>query len=117
MWNFAIEIFRHTRKAKRKHPSFPTRIMNAKTTRRAVALKCAYWKSLNDSGKETVNSVLQEEVCELMDSMYSGRWKLALSELYDVIAVLLRIRKDIIKTIKARNRMAKIYEEEREKIK
>lgn len=115
MWNFAIEIFRHTRKARRKHPQFPSRIMNAKTTRRAVALKCAYWKSLNDNGKETVNSVLQEEICELMDSMYRGKWKLALSELYDVIAVLLRIRKEIIRTIKDRNRMAKIYKEERVK--
>lgn len=91
----ALAIIRHVRNAERKHPSFPELIAKKHTTSRAMTQRMNSAKSQNDSGGETISSVLEEECAELMCAMHKRRWRSAESELLDVVAVCWRIYKFI----------------------
>lgn len=91
----AIGIWRSLRNAKSKHPDFPTKVCNTRTTHKSVRLGCEYWRRQNDGGRESVTSVLNEEVAEMLAEMYAGNWRNAEREWCDVIAVMIRIREHI----------------------
>ena len=104
------EIFRlrrHLKNAVVKHPSFPKSVVLKHTTFNALYKNRDKFRRINDSGNETVASVINEEVSEMLCEMYKGRWHRAEAEWYDCIAVMLRVLKMIkCKKMERINRIA-----------
>lgn len=91
----ALAIALHIRRAERKHPNFPDMVARKHTTFRSLQQRMDAVKTQNDSGAETMASVLEEECAELFCDMYKKRWRRAERELFDIIAVCWRIYKFI----------------------
>lgn len=87
----AVAINLNILKAESKHPVFPELACQKHTTFRALAQSRDYWRKVNDSGRETVTSVLSEEIAELLCELFKHRWGRAEKELLDVIAVCFRL--------------------------
>ena len=87
----AVAIELNLRRAESKHPTFPEMACQKHTTYRALAQSRDYWRKVNDSGRETVTSVLSEEIAELLCELFKKRWGRAEKELLDVIAVCFRL--------------------------
>ena len=85
----AIEL--NLRMAESKHPTFPEIACHKHTTYRALVQSRDYWRKINDGGRETVTSVLNEEIAELLCELFKKRWGRAERELLDVIAVCFRL--------------------------
>ena len=87
----AVAIELNLRRAESKHPTFPEIACQKHTTYRALAQSRDYWRKINDGGRETVSSVLNEEIAELLCELFKKRWGRAERELLDVIAVCFRL--------------------------
>lgn len=87
----AVAINLNILKAESKHPAFPEMACQKHTTFRALAQSRDYWRKVNDGGRETVASVLNEEIAELLCELFRKRWGRAEKELLDVIAVCFRL--------------------------
>ena len=87
----AVAIELNLRRAESKHPTFPEMACQKHTTYRALAQSVDYWRKVNDCGRETVSSVLNEEIAELLCELFKKRWGRAEKELLDVIAVCFRL--------------------------
>lgn len=98
----AIKIKQNLSRAERKHPKFPELVCARHTTYRSLVQNRDFYTEMNDKGKETIASVLGEEVSELLCEMFKKRWGRAEKELLDVIAVCFRIWKIIRKEKKSR---------------
>lgn len=90
MWSIMFGIYKNLKKALKKHPTFPERIVNPHTTYRAMVQSREYFQRMNDAGRETVASVINEEVGELLCEMHKRRWRRAEKEWLDVVSVLIR---------------------------
>jgi len=90
MLSIVFGIYKNLKKAMEKHPTFPERIVNPHTTYRAMVQNREYFQRMNDAGRETVASVINEEICELLCEMHKCRWRRAEKEWLDVVSVLIR---------------------------
>ena len=88
-----VEIERHLTKAETKHPFFaasiiPTRLCNPET------IKMMLQESREDREKtQSVYDVLMQENYEIFEAIQDNNFKNARYEIYDTIAVLLRLDK------------------------
>ena len=87
----AVAIELNLRRAESKHPTFPEIACQKHTTYRSLVQSRDYWRKINDGGRETVTSVLNEEIAELLCELFKKRWGRAEKELLDVIAVCFRL--------------------------
>ena len=90
MLSIMFSIYKNLKKALKKHPIFPERIVNPHTTYRSMVQNREYFQRMNDAGKETVASVIYEEIGELLCEMHKRRWRRAEKEWFDVVSVLIR---------------------------
>lgn len=90
MLSIMFGIYKNLKRAMKKHPTFPEKIVNPHTTYRAMAQNREYFQRMNDAGRETVASVINEEIGELLCEMHKRRWRRAEKEWLDVVAVLIR---------------------------
>lgn len=100
MQNLPIEIFelieRHVDKAETKHPHFADTIIPERLSDHKVItnfLKEARRKSDNT---RSVYDILQEEVLEVFEAVHEGRIGDSRCEIYDAIAVLMRLDRELM---------------------
>lgn len=100
MQNLPIKIFelieRHVDRAETKHPHFADSIIPGRLSDHQVItnfLKEARRKSDNT---RSVYDILQEEVLEVLDAVHEGRIGDARCEIYDAIAVLVRLDRELM---------------------
>lgn len=96
------KIAEHLEHAETKHPLFCVRICGEGTTLENV--KALLKRSRENREKfKTADCVLSEEVQEVFEAYLEGRYEDCREEIYDTIAVLLRMDKKIVNIIKAIN--------------
>lgn len=100
MQNLPIKMFelieRHVDRAETKHPHFADTIIPERLSDHKVItnfLKEARRKSDNT---RSVYDILQEEVLEVFEAVHEGRIGDARCEIYDAIAVLMRLDRELM---------------------
>lgn len=100
MQNLHIGIFenieRHVDKAETKHPHFADSIIPERLSDPQVITNFLKEARIKRDNTRSVYDVLQEEVLEVFEAVYEGRINDARSEIYDTIAVLVRLDRELI---------------------
>lgn len=94
------KIAEHLEHAETKHPLFCVRICGEGTTLENVKVLLKKSRQNRDEFK-TADWVLSQEVQEVFEAYLEGRYSDCREEIYDTIAVLLRLDKKIVNIIKA----------------
>lgn len=100
MQNLHIGIFqnieRHVDKAETKHPHFADSIIPERLSDPQVITNFLKEARIKRDNTRSVYDVLQEEVLEVFEAVYEGRLDDARSEIYDTIAVLVRLERELM---------------------
>lgn len=100
MQNLHIGIFenieRHVDKAETKHPHFADSIIPERLSDPQVITNFLKEARIKRDNTRSVYDVLQEEVLEVFEAVYEGRIDDARSEIYDTIAVLVRLDRELM---------------------
>ena len=100
MQNLPIAIFenieRHVDKAETKHPHFADSIIPERLSDPQVITNFLKEARLKRDKTRSVYDVLQEEVLEVFEAVHEGRIGDARCEIYDTIAVLVRLDKELM---------------------
>ena len=100
MQNLYIGLFknieRHVDKADTKHPHFADSIIPERLSEPQVITNFLKEARIKRDNTRSVYDVLQEEVLEVFEAVYEGRIDDARSEIYDTIAVLVRLDRELI---------------------
>ena len=100
MQNLHIGIFenieRHVDKAETKHPHFADSIIPQRLSDHQVITNFLKESRIKRDNTRSVYDVLQEEVLEVFEAVYEGRIGDARCEIYDTIAVLVRLDRELM---------------------
>lgn len=100
MQNLHIGIFenieRHVDKAETKHPHFADTIIPERLSDHQVITNFLKEARIKRDNTRSAYDVLQEEVLEVFEAVYEGRINDARSEIYDTIAVLVRLDRELM---------------------
>jgi NTP pyrophosphatase (non-canonical NTP hydrolase) len=100
MQNLPIVIFdnieRHVEKAEKKHPHFADSIIPERLSDPQVISNFLKEARIKRDNTRSVYDVLQEEVLEVFEAVYEGRIGDARDEIYDTIAVLVRLDRELM---------------------
>lgn len=100
MQNLPIVIFenieRHVEKAEKKHPNFADSIIPERLSDHQVISNFLKEARIKRDNTRSVYDVLQEEVLEVFEAVYEGRIGDARCEIYDTIAVLVRLDRELM---------------------
>ena len=100
MPNLPIKIFelieRHVDKAETKHPHFADSIIPERLSDPKVITNFLKEARIKRDNTRSVYDVLQEEVLEVFDAVHEGRIGDARCEIYDTIAVLMRLDRELM---------------------
>lgn len=100
MPNLPIKIFelieRHVDKAETKHPHFADSIIPERLSDHKVITNFLKEARIKRDNTRSVYDVLQEEVLEVFEAVSEGRIGDARCEIYDTIAVLVRLDRELM---------------------
>ena len=100
MQNLHIGIFenieRHVDKAETKHPHFADSIIPKRLSDHQVITNFLKESRIKRDNTRSVYDVLQEEVLEVFEAVHEGRIGDARCEIYDTIAVLVRLDRELM---------------------